>query len=319
MWQRWLRFIRNFFGFTRGEARGFSVMLGLLVLVYAAWIGYRLWPLPSYQPMTDQQQLDSLMQLLQAADTANTKPAPFLTDREQRSVEAVYFPFDPNRVSQDSLVLLGFPPWLAQRLQNYRSKGGQFRKKEDLQKLYGFPEALYVVLEPWIRLSPQKQPYTPGHEKTLKYARGNDKKAKPKEAPANLFNLNTADSLQLQSIYGIGPVLSNRILKFRDALGGFVQAEQVREVWGLPAETADSLLQKSFVAADPSVRKLNINSAGASELQSHPYISPKQASQIVAYRDQHGPFLQAEDLLKLHLLDENFVKRLKPYLDFELQ
>lgn len=290
-------------------------MLGLLVLVYAAWFAYRLWPSPAYQPLADQQALDSLMQLLEAADTAKAKSAPFLADREERA-EAVYFYFDPNQVSQDSLLLLGFPPWLAQRLHNYRSKGGQFRKKEDLQKLYGFPEALYAMLEPWIRLPPQEQSYIPKPESAARYSRKDEEK--PKKAPAKPFNLNTADSLQLQSIYGIGPVLSSRIIKFRDGLGGFVEAGQVREVWGLPPETADSLLRKSFVAEEPGVHKLYINQIEAAELQKHPYISPKQASQIVAYRDQHGPFIQAEDLLKLHLLDENFVKRLKPYLDFAL-
>lgn len=319
MWQRWLRLIRNFFGFTRGEARGFSVMIGLLILVYAGWFGFRLWPSPAYQPLADQQALDSLMQLLDAADTLQTKQAPYLADGEEPTVETVYFPFDPNRLAQDSLLLLGFPPWLALRLHNYRSKGGQFRKKEDLQKLYGFPDGLYARLEPWISIPQQKQAYAPRPESTAGYTRRNANKERPKKAPVQSFNLNTADSLQLQSIYGIGPVLSSRIIKFRDGLGGFVEAGQVREVWGLPPETADSLLKKSFLAEDPGLRKLYINKMEAAELQKHPYISPKQAQQIVAYRDQHGPFLQAEDLLKLHLLDENFVKRLKPYLDFEIQ
>ncbi len=316
MWQRWLRLIRNFFGFTRGEARGFSVMLLLLILVYLAWFLYSLMPADTYNPATDQRQLDSLISLLEAADTAAVNAIAAEPDRpENTTVEAEgeLFHFNPNLLSLDSLELLGFPPFLAQRLHNYRAKGGVFRKEADLLKLYGMPQPLYERLRPWIRIPPQAQLAQKNRKPPVSQ---HDEEGEKPKAVAEPFDLNTADSLQLIRIRGIGPVLSSRILKFRDGLGGFAQAEQVREVWGLPPETADLLLQQAYVKPGSSLRQLNINTAEAEALSRHPYISPRQASLIVAYRSQNGSFKQAEDLLRIHMLDENFVNKLKPYLVF---
>ncbi|WP_224998067.1 helix-hairpin-helix domain-containing protein [Cesiribacter sp. SM1] len=329
MWQRWLRYIRNFFGFTRGEARGFTVLAIILLLVYAGWFVYRMLPAAPYSPVADQQQLDSLLTALEATDTLAVYPRPSFAAREEEQPAPELFPFNPNTLPYDSLLRLGFPPALARRLDNYRSKGGRFRKKEDLLKIYGLPSELYQTLEPWILLPDQPAP--PATRPTVAERNTADSRdaerdrqtgaAEPgKEAPAKAstarFDLNRADSMQLLSVRGIGPVLSGRILKFRNALGGFVQAEQVREVWGLPPEAADALLERAYLPADAAPRYLDINTADASRLAQHPYINHKQAAWIVAYRSQHGPFRQAEDLLNIHTLDESFVNKLRPYLRF---
>jgi competence protein ComEA len=330
MWQRWLRYIRNFFGFTRGEAKGFSVLAIILLLVYAGWFVYRMLPVAPYNPVADQQALDSLVQVLEAADTLAVYPRPSLAVREEAQSAAELFPFNPNTLPYDSLLRLGFTPALARRLDNYRSKGGRFRKKDDLLKIYGLPRDLYQNLEPWVLLPDQQTPPTAGQAAAANRYRVPDRSAgtsRENRTPAPgderatagttaRFDLNRADSMQLLSVRGIGPVLSSRILKFRDGLGGFVKAEQVREVWGLPPEAADALLERAYLPENGAPRYLEINTADASRLAQHPYISRKQAELLVAYRTQHGPFLQAEDLLNIHTLDESFVKKLRPYLRF---
>lgn len=317
MWQRWLRYIRNFFGFSLGEARGFTILALLVLLAYVGWFVYRLLPTDTaYNPQADQQQLDSLISRLEAADTsagaaANTRSAYAVDSLGER------FAFNPNTLSYDSLLLLGFPPYLAKRLLNYRDKGGRFRKREDLQKLYGLDSGFYRQLEPWIQVPPQPKTKRQPAGQQPAYARKDYKSSeKPTSQKPLPFDLNQADSLQLIAVRGIGPVLSSRILKFREALGGFVKAEQVREVWGLPPETADYLLSLAFVAPEGAIRRLPINTTEVAELARHPYINYKQAQAIVRYREQHGNYRQAEDLLQIHSLDESFVNKLLPYLQF---
>ena len=316
MLQRCLRYIRNFFGFTRGEARGFSVLALLLVLVYTGWFVYRMLPQQPYNPVPDQQQLDSLISLLEAGDTVRIIAGDkYAEDSAPRPQELFYF--NPNTVTEDSLLSLGFPPYLAQRLLKYRSKGGRFRKKEDLLKMYGMQESLYNQIAPWVIL-PNEQPYQykknkqQGQQAPV-YAK---KENQYKQQPPKKFDLNRADSLQLLAVRGIGPVLSGRILKFREALGGFVQAEQVREVWGLSPEVADLLLERAYVGADVPLRTLPVNTAEVAVLSRHPYISRKQAELIVAYRSQHGSFQKPEDLLQVHTIDEKFIHNIRPYLQF---
>ncbi|EMR04286.1 ComEA family DNA-binding protein [Cesiribacter andamanensis] len=311
------RFVRNFFGFSRMEARSFIVVAAGVVLLMLALLVYRLLPASPYQPQADQQQLDSLMALLDAQKSIEVPPAAALAQPDLGEAEHQRFVFDPNRVSLDSLLALGVPQPLAQRLLNYRSKGGVFRKKEDLRKLYGLPEALYLQLEPYIQIpppAPRQATYTTAREGER--TRPEPRPAWPERKEVAPFNLNEADSLQLQAIRGIGPVLSARIIKFREALGGFVAAEQVRDVYGIPPEVADALLEKAYLPPSPQLRLLAINQADESQLASHPYISRRQAGWIVAYRRQHGPYQQAEDLLMIHQLDAEFIRKIAPYLTF---
>ena len=315
MWKRWLRIVRNFFGFTRGEARGFSVLAIILLLVYAGWFVYYLIPAAPYQPLADQQQLDSLIHLLEQRDTASNAGTRTIANKVSPATRQLFF-FNPEQVSYDTLLMLGFPAHMAKRLLNYRAKGGRFRKKEDLLKLYGMQQEFYQELEPWIQLPKQAQPVQHQQHAYTRSPAYPSREEKTGGSASSKFDLNKADSLQLLSVRGIGPVLSGRILKFRDGLGGFVDVAQVREVWGLPPEVADLLLERAYLLHDEKPRMLLVNAADVSELARHPYISRKQAEWIVNYRSQHGEFRQPADLLKIHTLDDNFVKKVSPYLQF---
>ena len=57
----------------------------------------------------------------------------------------------------------------------------------------------------------------------------------PVDRSITVHDLNTATATELQDVKGIGPVLSNRIVKFRNRLGGFSGNEQLIEVLELPS------------------------------------------------------------------------------------
>ena len=121
MLQQYLRYIRNFFGFTRGEARGFSVMALLLVLVYGGWFIWSLLPTEPYQSTTDQRELDSLISLLEARDTISSFQGSKLAD-QQLPISSNLFFFNPNNVSYDSLLAFitffrQLYPWLQRLIQ----------------------------------------------------------------------------------------------------------------------------------------------------------------------------------------------------------
>ena len=71
----------------------------------------------------------------------------------EADVAAQLFEFDPNTATQEELQQLGFRDRTAKSIVNYRSKGGQFRKKEDLKKIYTLAEEDYLRLEPYIRIA----------------------------------------------------------------------------------------------------------------------------------------------------------------------
>jgi competence protein ComEA len=146
----------------------------------------------------------------------------------------------------------------------------------------------------------------------------NHKKAKNnlyQPQPQQSFDINTADEAQLSTIRGIGPVLSVRIVKFRNQLGGFISQAQYQEVYGLRPEVAERLKQHTYISVDFRPKKIDINTADTQTLAAHPYITYVQARSIVQYRAQHGPFITVEVLSALvHIIEVATLSKLKPYL-----
>jgi competence ComEA-like helix-hairpin-helix protein len=132
------------------------------------------------------------------------------------------------------------------------------------------------------------------------------------------FDLNLADSARLLKIYGIGPVLSSRIIRYRDKLGGFVRHDQLFEVYGLDSAVVQRVSNSSLIGDSLILRKINLNSDDAEwRLAAHPYLSKSKAKVIVAYRFQHGSFSSVEDIRKIQSIDEKTFLKIQPYLTVE--
>ncbi|MBX2846452.1 MAG: helix-hairpin-helix domain-containing protein [Saprospiraceae bacterium] len=128
------------------------------------------------------------------------------------------------------------------------------------------------------------------------------------------IDVNTATPEAWLQLPGIGPTFSKRIVKFRDALGGFYAVEQVAETYGLPAETYQAIRPKLHVSG--GVKTLSLNKASDAQLAAHPYISKQLAAQIVNYRNKVQPITSDSIFLKLYFMDESQLKKLKPYIEY---
>lgn len=324
MFQRLLLVIRDEFGLSRSQARGF---LALAVLMMLCWFG----PLaydrffnqtPKTISQSDARTADSLLAILEKIQpeqprygksyekTHTTKEV----DNPERPLSLFYF--DPNLASAEQFQELGMPKFIAERIIKYRSKGGQFRKKEDLQKIYGLQPALYERLEPYINI-PEKQavanssPTPPATNTSLPPAPAKPAYTKP---VVTTFDINTADTTQLIRLKGIGSKLAARIVKFRDGLGGFASTAQYSEIFGLDSLALDEL--NHFAQVRTPVQKISINTVSPEELDRHPYLSKRQSEIIVRYREQHGAYKTPQDLLNIKILDEKLVNKITPYLAF---
>jgi competence ComEA-like helix-hairpin-helix protein len=133
---------------------------------------------------------------------------------------------------------------------------------------------------------------------------------------AEKFDINFADSLELDKVYGIGFKTATRIIKYRDKLGGFVNMNQLYEVWGLDTIVVQELHKKSFISEQFTPLRININKADFSELKDHPYIGYKLAKVIIAFRNQHGNFHGEQQLREIKIITESDIEKLKPYLEY---
>jgi DNA uptake protein ComE-like DNA-binding protein len=215
-----------------------------------------------------------------------------------------YKKFDPNTASFDLLKSNGIPVHLAQRIISYREKGGQFRKKEDLIKIYGMNDELYATLSPHISIPPTK---------TYVKTKPSNHEFKKKHI-ITAFDINTADTSAFKQIRGVGTTLSNRIVKFRDQLGGFISTNQLNQVYGLEPEVIDSILSYGSISSDFTPMQVNINTDTIRHLSQHPFINYRLAKAVVNYRRQHGKFKELDQLKKIHLLDDSTYNKIQPYL-----
>ncbi len=138
---------------------------------------------------------------------------------------------------------------------------------------------------------------------------------KPRSPELTKIPFSEADSAVLQIVPGIGQVMAGRIVKFRDNIGGLYQKDQLLEVYGMKPEVMDKVFEY-FEFVPGIMRKLSINHQDVNTLAKHPYLNYGSAKVIVAYRDQHGLYKSPEDLLKIKIFNEDWLDRLKPYLEF---
>ena len=196
-------------------------------------------------------------------------------------------------------------------IQNYLSKGGKFYKPEDIGKIWGLHKDEVDRLIPFVRIEKMNNDqYVTSENKDFNKA--------PERSNYNktIIDINTADTSALIALPGIGSKLANRIISFRDKLGGFYKIEQVAETYALP----DSIFQKikgKLVIGNSSVKKININTAAIDELKVHPYIRYNIANAIVQYRMQHGNFTAVSDLKKIILITDEIYNKAEPYLSIQ--
>jgi len=222
------------------------------------------------------------------------------------------FSFDPNTASKEELLTLGFPERVANTLINYRSNGGSFRQAADLKKVYGLEETLFSELLPFISI--------PAEDRPIAAAVASEEPRKIPDSYSHLpakpiaIDINTATAPDWQQLRGIGPAYAGRIVRFREALGGFVSIDQVAETYGLPDSTFRKI--RPLLRFSPLQNKLRINYASEEELKSHPYLNWKQARALYNYRRQHGAFNSIEEVRKVRALPGEVVDKLEPYLEY---
>jgi competence protein ComEA len=216
------------------------------------------------------------------------------------------FYFDPNTLPAEGFKKLGLRDKTITTILNFRSKGGKFRQPSDIKKIWGlFPDEAERLL-PFVQIAAlEEKSFSKNYPS---YPSDNNQK----NTIINSIEINGADTAAFISLPGIGIKLSQRIINFRDKLGGFYTVDQVGETFGLP----DSVFKKikPLLQISGEVKKININTASLDELKAHPYIKYHLANAMVQYRLQHGDYEVLEDLKKIMIINEEVYKKMLPYL-----
>ncbi len=313
----WKDFIKDYFSFTAKERKGIIVVVSItLFIIFLPFF----FPYFTKKDSYDHQEFEKEVAQLKALKNDSTRDGfennyendySLLPGRKSLQIYAEVFFFDPNTASADDWKRLGLKQKTIKTIQNYISKGGKFYKPEDIGKIWGLTPSDARRLIPYVKIH--------GLEKT--YA-AFEKKEYPKTlvlySPKKIqqIDINLADTSAYISLPGIGSKLSQRIVAFRNKLGGFYTIDQVGETYMLPDSTFQKI--KQFLThGDVPVKKININSASIDEMKVHPYLRYNLANAIFQYRQQHGNFNSVDDVKKIVIVSEDVFNKVSPYLSTE--
>lgn len=217
--------------------------------------------------------------------------------------------FDPNKMTTDLGKRLGLSVGQIKIIMNYLGKGGRFKTPDDFRKIYSLTDDDLHRLIPHIIIKTDLPNHSEQRAATA---------VKPWVAKIDSRNLdiNEADSAAWCSLNGIGPVLSARIIKYRERLGGFYSPEQLKEVYGLDSGLVNSLMARLKVKPD-NVKKINVNTSDFTTFRRLPYLSTHFIKAIINYRMQHGYYDSIADLRKIKIADDKILRKIAPYLKFD--
>jgi competence protein ComEA len=316
----WKRILSSYFSFTKKERNGIIILL-LLILIFL--ILPFLYPFfikqKTYDHSQFQQAIDSLQINQQDSSpykkyypernyrddndyAANNEASP---KKKESETPGEMFAFDPNTLDENGWKKLGVKDKTIQTIQKYLSKGGKFRKPDDITKVWGLSPEKAQQLLPYIKIE-----QTASTDKTQAYQPYKKKEYKKEIVP---IDINTADTTAFIALPGIGNRLANRIITFRNKLGGFYKIEQVGETFALPDSTFQKIKPR-LIISNASVKQININTATLDELKIHPYIRYYVANAIIQYRTQHGNFSSVNDIKKVMLVTDSIYQKAAPYL-----
>ena len=316
------QFIQAYFNFTKKERRG---ILSLCLLIILGSF------LPSVFPYfikteiqtTKNFETDIARLVLKKQDSTNNFYTKNYDDNGFQNyhqpnyknyvIKGELFYFDPNVISVNEWKRLGVRDKTIATILNYTSKGGKFYKPEDLGKIWGFFPNEVERLMPYVQLKEVQNNYTNNYPAQNNYE--TKTYDKPKYIPT-IIDVNNADTTAYIALPGIGSKLAQRIIVFREKLGGFYKIDQIAETFGL----ADSTFQKikpRLTINDKTIKQFNINTATIDEMKLHPYLRYNIANAIVQYRTQHGNFNNIADVKNIMIIDELLFNKISPYITIQ--
>ncbi len=315
--------LKDIFSLHLVERRGVLVLMAILITL-TTWVVYEQW---LYRPTTVD--LDPIKAELEEWVAQRNAP-------KEAKPEVPLFDFDPNSIGRNEWKLLGLTDRQIDGLERYQEKGGRYRVKSDVARMYTISPELYARLEPHILLPDSFV------KRQNAFKQAADRAARPRYAappasrmdtleqrrhtpwqererpPVTPLDVNSADTTELVTLPGIGPAFARGIVKYRDRLGGYTSMDQLAEVYVLRDKPEAVERLKEILFLDPAgIRRIPLNTAAPEDLAAHPYINWKVANGLINYRRQHGPFPTVEAIKGSVLVNDSLYMRIAPYLEVD--
>ena len=283
---------KSYFQYSKSQRSGIFLLVLLCVICQFAF--FYLGPSMENSENSEKQKWISLQSKVDS-----------LKAEKQNYIPKIY-PFNPNFITDYKGSKLGMSVAEIDRLLNFRKTNQYVNSASEFQKVTQVSDSLLSTISPYFKFP----------DWVNKRKANNFKPFEKKAEKIVLLDINHATKEDLIKIYGIGPALSDRILKQKELFGGFVSMKQMDDIWGLSPEVIENLNKYFRVTALPRIKKIDINNASIKELMLFPYFKYALAKSIVTYRSMNGDFKNSEDLTKINDFPSEKIDIISLYLEF---
>ncbi len=259
---------------------------GAVLILLGLIIGVQFFRILSFPKSAEPLSWDASLKVQKELDTTRSKNALAFTQNHL---------VNPNFLTDYKAYTLGIPPEAFDRLKAYRSQNKFVNSADAFQKITQISDSLLAVLHPQFQYYKKESP------------------KKRERTPKKKLDVNSAEAQDFDQVYGIGTVLSQRIIKYRSYLSGFASLDQFYEVYGLDSLVVQRLMDRFEIRTPPRIAKKSLKTVSLEELINIPYLNEEEARKIIGYRSQN-------EVINMKILSELFVnspnkhKRLKLYL-----
>ena len=289
--------LKSYFKYTSSQRNGIFLLLFLIVIFQLVYFFVDFKNLQTTENDNEKQQWLSLQSQIDDAKQEKQDDTPKI------------YPFNPNFITDFKGYKLGMSTQEIDRLLEFRKTNKYVNSAEEFQAVTKVSDSLLNSISPYFKF--------PDWVTNKKEFKSFSKQNFDKKEKIVVLDINQATKEDLKKVYGIGDGLSDRILKEKEKLGGFVTMNQMNDVWGLSPEVIVKLNEKFKITTLPNIKKININSASIKELMQFPYFSKYQlAKSIVTYRSMNGEIKNTEDLTKIKDFPAEKANIIVLYLEF---
>jgi competence ComEA-like helix-hairpin-helix protein len=215
---------------------------------------------------------------------------------------------NPESLSKEEWIRLGLSPKQATSLLRYRDKYG-LNSLQQMRRIRVLPGALLDQIADSLIFAHAKEAKANLHVEASQDQLQIQVKT---ERKIDKLDLNSATTAMLVALPGVGQYTAEKIINYRERLGGFISLSQLNEIKGLTPELLENALK--YMTIESEAQKMNLNLVSYERLKQHPYLTWNQANSLLKMRAQKGTFHALQEIKESVLIDDETYKKLLPYV-----
>jgi DNA uptake protein ComE-like DNA-binding protein len=281
---------KSYFQYSKSQRSG--IFLLIIICIVSQFAFFYLYPSSNKTNSIEKQKWLAFQTIIDSLKTEKINYVPKI------------YPFNPNFITDYKGSKLGMSVAEIDRLLDFRKTNQYVNSASEFQKVTQISDSLLKAISPFFKFP----------DWVNKRVTNNFKPYEKKTENRVIIDINLATKEDLIKVYGIGPALSDRILKQKELFGGFVSMNQLDDIWGLQPEVIENLNKYFKVTTLPKIKKIDINNSSIKELMLFPYFKYSLAKAIVTYRSMNGN-LKIEDLSNIKGFPVDKLKIIALYLE----